>query len=84
MLGIALVQRWVWLLSTATGFIVLDALRYLFNAAELLPNWAILALAGTLVMAAGMAILLGRERWTVWQQAMQAWWRREPFTSDTG
>ena len=35
-------------------------------------------------MAAGMAILLGRERWTVWQRTAQAWWEREPFTSDTG
>ncbi len=77
-LGLALVQRWLWLLAAATGFIVLDALRYLFNTAQLLPNWAILALAGTLVMAAGVAILLGRERWTVWQRTVQAWWMREP------
>ncbi len=83
-LGVALVQRWVWLLSTATAFIVLDALRYLFNAAQLLPSWAILALAGTFVMTAGVAILLGRERWTLWQQALHAWWRRAPEPSSTG
>jgi len=77
-LGVALVQRWAWLLSAATAFIVLDAIRYLFNAAQLLPSWAILALAGLLVMAAGVAILLGRERWTLWQQALQDWWRRPP------
>lgn len=84
LLGVALVQRWVWLLSTATSFIVLDALRYLFNATQLLPNWAILALAGTFVMAAGVAILLGRERWTLWQQSLQAWWRRAPEPSGAG
>ena len=84
LLGIALVQRWVWLLSTATSFIVADSLRYLFNASQLLPNWAILALAGTLVMTAGVAILLGRERWTLWQQSLQAWWKRAPDPSSTG
>jgi hypothetical protein len=83
LLGVALVQRWVWLLAAATSFIVLDALRYLFNAAQLLPNWAILALAGTFVMAAGVAILLGRERWTLWQQSLQAWWKRAPKSSST-
>ena len=84
LLGVALVQRWVWLLSTATSFIVADSLRYLFNASQLLPNWAILALAGALVMTAGVAILLGRERWVLWQQSLQAWWRRAPEPSSTG
>jgi hypothetical protein len=76
-LGVALVQRWRWLLSVATGFIVLDALRYLFDAAQALPNWLIVALAGLLLLGAGTAVLLGRERWVEWQRTAQAWWARE-------
>jgi hypothetical protein len=77
LLGVALVLRSVWLLAASTGFVVLDALRYLFDASRALPNWAILAIAGTVVMAAGTAILLSRERWTDWQRTVQAWWNRE-------
>ena len=80
-LGLALVQRWRWLLSVATGFIVLDALRYLFDAAQALPNWLIVALAGLLLLGAGTAVLLGRERWVEWQRTAQAWWAREPLPS---
>ena len=80
-LGFALVQRSLWLLSTATGFVVLDALRYLFDAALVLPNWLTVALAGLLLLAAGMAILLGREQWTRWQEEVQAWWKGEPLPS---
>ena len=82
MLGVALVQRWAWLMAASTGFVVLDALRYLFNAAQVLPNWAILLIAGTMVMAAGTAILLGRERWIDWQRMAQAWWNRESLPAN--
>ncbi len=82
-LGLALLQRWVWLLSAATGFIVLDALRYLFEAARVLPNWLTLTVAGLLLLAAGMAILLGRDQWTRWQRDVRAWWYREPLPSGT-
>ena len=80
-LGLALVQRSPWLLAPAVGFTVLDALRYLFDAARVLPNWATVALAGLLLLAAGMAILLGREQWTRWQQMVQAWWKGDPLPS---
>jgi hypothetical protein len=43
-----------------------------------LPNWALLAIAGTLVMAAGTAILFGRDQWTRWQAAIEEWWNRSP------
>ena len=81
LLSLALVQRWVWLLSTSVGFIVLDAFQYLLNGAQTLPPWAILAIAGSLVMAAGTAILLGRERWTEWQRSVRTWWESEPATA---
>ena len=44
----------------------------------MLPNWLLLAIAGMLVMAAGTAILLGRDQWSRWQSALEAWWNRRP------
>ena len=80
--GLALVQRRIWLMGAATTFVVMDGAHYLFFAGgPVLPNWAILAIAGTAVMAAGTAILLGRENWTAWQSKLQAWWYREPAES---
>ena len=82
---LALVQRRLWLLGISVGFVVLDGLHYLFFAgAPALPNWAILAIAGVLVMAAGTVILLSRERWTEWQQTVRAWWSRQPEASKAG
>lgn len=82
---LALVQRRVWLLGIAIGFVVADGLHYLFFAGgPALPNWAILAIAGVSVMAAGTIILLSRERWTEWQQMVRAWWTRQPAASKAG
>jgi hypothetical protein len=78
--ALALVQRRIWLLGVSLSLAVLDGVHYLFFAGgPVLPNWAILAIAGTAVMAAGTAILLGRDRWVVWQRVIQAWWRHEPL-----
>ncbi len=74
---LALVQRRIWLMGAATTFVVMDAAHYLFFAGgPALPNWAILAIAGTAVMGAGTAILFGRESWTAWQEKLQSWWYR--------
>ena len=82
LVALALVQRRLWLLSTSVTFVVLDGVHYLFFAGgPALPNWAILAIAGTAVMAAGTAILLGRDRWTDWQRMVEAWWSRDPLPS---
>jgi hypothetical protein len=76
--SLALVQRRVWLLGAATGFIVLDAVHYVVRAGvPPVPTWAILAMAGIAVMAAGTAILFGRDRWTDWQRTIIAWWNRD-------
>jgi hypothetical protein len=83
--GLALVQRRIWLMGAATTFVVMDGAHYLFFAGgPVLPNWAILAIAGTAVMAAGTAILLGRENWTAWQKRLQTWWYREPAECPAG
>jgi hypothetical protein len=81
--AVALVQRRIWLLSASLSLAVLDGVHYLFFAGgPVLPNWAILAIGGTAVMAAGTAILLGRDRWVVWQRVIQAWWRHERLPSE--
>ena len=83
--GLALVQRRIWLLSTSVSFVVLNGVHYLFVVGgPPLPNWAILAIAGVAVMAAGTAILFGRERWTEWQRVLQVWWDREEPVSEAG
>jgi hypothetical protein len=76
--AIAIMRRRLWLLGSAIGFTVLDGLHYLFFAGgPALPTWAMLALAGTAVMAAGTAILFGRDQWTRWQRAVEDWWSGE-------
>jgi hypothetical protein len=82
-LAIALLQRRVWLLGVSVGFIVLDAAHFIIEAGvPPIPTWAILAIAGIAVMASGMAILLGRDRWMDWQQTAIAWWNREPLPAN--
>jgi hypothetical protein len=84
--SIALVQRRIWLLGAATTLVVMDGAHYLFFAGgPAIPNWAILAIAGTAVMAAGTAILFGRESWAAWQKTLQLWWyRHEIEPSENG
>jgi hypothetical protein len=81
-IGIAIVQRWSGLLSVSIGFLVLDGGHYLFFAdgggGATLPTWAILTMAGILVMLAGTAILFSRDRWSAWQQALRVWWYQQP------
>jgi hypothetical protein len=80
--ALALVQRRLWLLGISVGFVVLDGVHYLFFAGgPVPPTWAILAIAGMAVMAAGTAILLGRDRWMQWQRAVVSWWQREPVVA---
>ena len=78
LVAVAIMRRRLWLLGSAIGFVVLDGLHYLFFAGgPALPPWAMLAIAGTAVMAAGTAILFGRDQWTRWQHAFEAWWSGE-------
>jgi len=72
---LAVLERRLWLLTSGSGFVVADALHYLFFAGgPPLPNWAILAVAGAAVMAAGTLILLGRDRWMRWHRTLVDWW----------
>lgn len=74
--GIALRRRG--LLSVAVTALVLVAGRLLFDAVNALPNWVVVAAAGAALLGIGMAILVGRDRWSVWQEAVVKWWAIEP------
>ena len=80
LVGLAILRRRIWLLCSSTGFVVADGLHYLFfSGGPALPNWALLAIAGLLVMAAGTAILFGREQWAHWQSSIESWWNQAPI-----
>jgi hypothetical protein len=74
-LALAVFQRRTWLLSIAVTFVVANGLHYLFFE-KTLPTWATLSIAGVLLMAAGTAILSGRDRWPQIQEAVLSWWQR--------
>jgi hypothetical protein len=61
------------LLAAALLFLVLFAARAIFDAANALPNWLVIMLAGTALLAIGVAILTAREQWSTWQQRILAW-----------
>ncbi len=63
------------LLAVALGAMVLVAARSLFDAIHALPNWIVIMLAGMALLGVGMGILVGRDRWTRWQDALVEWWR---------
>ena len=62
------------LLAAALLFLVLAGGRVLFDAVNALPNWIVVAVCGVGLLAAGMAILLGRDRWDEWQRTIVGWW----------
>jgi hypothetical protein len=71
-LSVALRRRGM--LAAALVAIVLVAGRALFDAVNALPNWVVVMIAGVALLGVGMGILLGRERWSRWQEAVLGWW----------
>ena len=63
------------MLAAALVAMVLVAGRTLFDAVNALPNWIVVLAAGVALLAIGMGILLGRERWSRWQEALLGWWQ---------
>jgi len=64
------------MLSAAIVAMVLVAGRVLFDAINALPNWVVVMVAGMALLGIGMGILLGRDRWSRWQDALLDWWGR--------
>jgi hypothetical protein len=54
--------------------LVLVGGRSLFDALNALPNWIVALVAGMALLGVGMGILLGRERWSKWQETALSWW----------
>ena len=70
--GIALRRRG--LLSVSVTALVLVAVHALFDAVNALPNWVVVATAGAAMLGIGMGILVGRDRWSIWQESVVRWW----------
>jgi len=62
------------LLAASLAGLVLVAGRALFDAINALPNWIVALMIGMVLLALGLGILIGRERWTRWEEAMMTWW----------
>jgi len=70
--GVALRRRG--LLAASLAGLVLVAGRALFDAINALPNWIVALIIGMVLLAVGLGILIGRERWSRWEEAMMTWW----------
>lgn len=80
-LGIVFVRRVI--VAGAAGFIGLQAIRGTLDAVDRLPNWATLAVAGTLLLAIGVVLLAKREAWVEAQGRIRRWWADLEPTEDT-
>jgi hypothetical protein len=56
------------------GALGLSSIHGLVDVVNRLPNWALFAIAGATLLAAGFVLLLKRETWTRWQQRTAEWW----------
>ena len=70
--GVALRRRG--LLAASLAGLVLVAGRALFDAINALPNWIVALIVGMVLLALGLAILIGRDRWSRWEEAVMTWW----------
>jgi hypothetical protein len=64
------------LLATSLLALVLVAGRALFDAINALPNWIVILIAGLALLGIGTAILVGRDRWARWEEAILSWWNQ--------
>ena len=73
----ALGARWLGVSAVVTLSGV--ALRFLWvnRDSEAVPYWVMLAIAGFLLLAVGLTILLHRDWWDRNRVRLRAWWRRD-------
>jgi hypothetical protein len=62
------------MLAVSLLAMALVAGRALFDAVNAMPNWVVVMVAGVALLAVGMGILMGRDRWSRWQEALMGWW----------
>ncbi len=62
------------LLGASISALVLVAGRAVVDAVNALPNWIIVAIAGSSLLGIGMAILVGRDKWSEVQERLLGWW----------
>lgn len=62
------------LLGASISAMVLVAGRAVVDAVNALPNWIIVAIAGSSLLGIGMAILVGRDKWSEIQERLLGWW----------
>jgi hypothetical protein len=73
---VSVVLRRRLLLATSLLALVLVAGRALFDAINALPNWIVILIAGLALLGIGTAILVGRDRWARWEEAILSWWNQ--------
>jgi len=73
-LSVALRRRGM--LAASLAGLVLVAGRALFDAINALPNWIVALIVGMVLLALGLAILIGRDRWSRWEEAVMTWWEQ--------
>ncbi len=71
------------MLAASLVAMVLVAGRALFDAVNALPNWVVVMIAGVALLGVGLGILLGRERWSRWQEGVLGWWEAAGRGSET-
>jgi hypothetical protein len=74
--GVALRRRG--LLGISIAALVLVGGRVLFDALNAVPNWIVALIIGMILLGIGLAILLGREQWTRWEERVASWWKAGP------
>ena len=79
LLGIAMALGARWL--GVSGVVTLSgvALRFLWvnRDTDVVPYWVMLAVAGFVLLAIGLTVLLQRDWWDRTRLRLQAWWRRD-------
>lgn len=72
--GLLFAERWL----VPVGTLVLGgvAMRFLLESSDTVPYWLSLGLLGTLLLAAGLFVLLNAEWWAATRRDAVRWWQR--------
>lgn len=73
-IGFVLNERW--LVPAGTLILTGVAMRFLLESSDTVPYWLTLGVLGTLLLAAGLFVLLNAEWWANARAGAVRWWRR--------